>query len=143
MIISDHAERTPQPPPFMTAAPGSYPDGPNSFASLTEFTRARPARIESRERDYGLAWRDGAAVYRAAWVADTGELYIVQLGAPEDGGGHVELLATGAGVEQTERALSGWRAACGREASLDWLRARAGRRLPGPAAADPRAPALG
>jgi hypothetical protein len=132
----------PTPPSFVIAAPGSYPEGAGSFASLTDFTGARPARIHSRERDFGLAWRNGAAVYRAAWIADTGELYIVQLGAAEAGGGHVELLASGAGLEQTRRALTGWRAACGREGSLDWLRDRARRHLPGPAADEPREPAL-
>jgi hypothetical protein len=115
------------PPTFATAAPGSYPDTPSTFGSLTVFAGARPARIASRERDFGLAWRDGAAVYRAAWVEDTGELYVVQLGEPQEGGGHVELLAVGAGLEQTRRALLGWRTWCGREGSLDWLRRRAER----------------
>jgi hypothetical protein len=122
----------PTSPTFVTAASGSYRNGAATFPSLTEFTRARPARARSRERDYGLAWRDGTNVYRAAWIADTGELYIVQLGDPEDGGGHVELLATGGDLEQTRRALLGWRTACGREESLGWLRERAGDRLPAP-----------
>ena len=122
----------PTSPTFVTAASGSYRNGAATFASLTEFTCARPERVQSRECDYGLAWRDGPNVYRAAWIADTGELYIVQLGEPEDGGGHVELLATGGDLEQTRRALLGWRSACGHEESLSWLRERAGRRLPAP-----------
>jgi hypothetical protein len=139
------AERPPlpvTPPIVMTAAPGSYPAAPTTFASLTAFARARPDRIHSRERDFGLAWRNGAAVYRAAWIADTGELYIVQLGAPEEGGGHVELLATGAGLEDIQQALAGWRGACGRADSLAWLRERARRHLPGPATTEPPEPAL-
>lgn len=122
----------PTSPTFVTAASGSYLTGAATFPSLTEFTRARPARAESRERDYGLAWRDGADVYRAAWIVETGELYIVQLGEPDGGGGHVELLATGGDLENTRRALLGWRTACGREDSLGWLRERAGRHLPAP-----------
>jgi hypothetical protein len=120
------------PPTFVTAAAGSYPDGAGSFASLTDFEQATPARASSREHDFGLAWRDGAAVYRAAWIVDTGELYVVQLGEPEDGGGHVELLATTGDLEQVRRALLGWRTACGREGSLEWLRQTVRRRLPAP-----------
>jgi hypothetical protein len=110
------------PPTFVEAVPGSYPKTARTFASLTEFAAAMPPRIASRERDFGLAWRDGAAVYRAAWIEDTGELYVVQLGDPEHGGGHVEVLAARASLERTRRALLGWRAWCGREDSLAWLR---------------------
>jgi hypothetical protein len=118
------------PPTFMTAEPGSYPDTAATFASVTEFAAAAPARISSRERDFGLAWRDGDAVYRAAWIADTGELYVVQLGSPAVGGGHVELLVAGAGWERVLRALSGWREICGRPDSMAWLRERAARAAP-------------
>jgi hypothetical protein len=129
------------PPTFVTAAPGSYPESASTFPSLTDFAGALPARVTSREHDFGLAWRNGTGVYRAAWIADTGELYLVQLGDPVEGGGHVELLATGADLEQTRRALMGWRTTCGREGSLDWLRERAGRHLPAPAPPPPE-PAL-
>lgn len=114
-------------PMFMTADPGSYPDTAATFASVTEFTAAAPARISSRERDFGLAWRDGGAVYRAAWIADTAELYVVQLGSPAVGGGHVELLASGASADRVSRALGGWAEVCGRKDSLAWLRERAAR----------------
>ena len=113
------------PPAFMTADPGSYPDTAATFASVPDFNAAAPERISSRERDFGLAWRDRDAVYRAAWIADTGDLYIVQLGAPATGGGHVELLASGASAERVLGALAGWRDVCGREGSLAWLRERA------------------
>ena len=126
----------PTQPTFVMAAPGSYPEAATTFASLTELVRADDARRHSRERDFGLAWRNSVAVYRAAWIADTGELYIVQLGPPEQGGGHVELLATGAGLERMRAALSGWRTACGRDGSLDWLRERARLHLPVPVAGE-------
>ena len=59
----------------------------------------------------GLWWRDRAdgLLHRAAWVSDTGELYLVRLGPVEEGGGEVE----------------GWREQCGGPRSLTWLRERA------------------
>lgn len=122
----------PTPPTFMAAAPGSYPETAATYGSVTEFVGMRPERVASRERDFGLAWRDGPAVYRAAWIADTGELYVVQLGAPAHGGGHVELLAAGADIDLVQRALAGWHVACGAEESLAWLRERVARRLSAP-----------
>jgi hypothetical protein len=117
-------------PTFMAAEPGSYPDTAATFASVTAFVAALPARISSRERDFGLAWRDGEAIYRAAWIADTGELYVVQLGSPAAGGGHVELLLAGASAERVMRELAGWREICGRADSMAWLRERAARVAP-------------
>jgi hypothetical protein len=114
-------------PPLPSAAPGTFAEHEDSYASLVDFGKARRRRIASAERDFGLGWTDGEKLYRAAWVAETGELYIVQLGAPDEGGGHVELLATDARVEDVERALSGWRLALQARRSLDWLRKRAAR----------------
>jgi hypothetical protein len=100
------------------------------YASLTDFYRADARRVQSRERDVGLWWRDGAhdPLHRAAWVSDTGELYLVRLGPVEQGGGSVEILATVPDGEQLERVLGGWRERCGEPRSLSWLRARAQRR---------------
>lgn len=111
-------------PTLSSADPGSYPQGRGSFRSVGEFARLERARIHSRERDFGLHWHDGSALYRAAWIEDTGELYIVQLGPPSAGGGHVEVLAV-AGLEQLERALSGWVDVVDESGSLHWLRDRA------------------
>jgi hypothetical protein len=99
------------------------------YASLTDFYRADARRVQSRERDVGLWWREGAndPLHRAAWVSDTGELYLVRLGPVEQGGGRVEILATLADGEQLERVLEGWRKRCGEPRSLSWLRARAQR----------------
>ena len=74
----------------------------------------------------GLRWlgSDGR-VYRAAWVEDTGELTLIQLGRPGDGGGHVEVLGVFAGRAELEHALAGWREECGSPVSADWLRDRA------------------
>ncbi len=97
------------------------------YPSLSSFYLADQRRVASREVDVGLWWREGAdgALHRAAWVRDTGELYLVRLGSPADGGGAVELLATVADEERLQRALRGWRERCGQADSLSWLRERA------------------
>lgn len=111
----------PQPP---AATPGSYPDLPASCASVVDFVGSDPRRLFSRERDFGLRWRQGSSLYRVAWIEDTGELYIVQLGTPESGGGHIELLAAGAGAADVERWLGEWQDRMDRPDSLGWLRRR-------------------
>ncbi len=99
------------------------------YGSLTAFYRADPRRVQSRERDVGLWWREDAhgPLHRAAWVSDTGELYLVRLGPAEQGGGRVEVLATVAEHERLESVLEGWRERCGKPRSLAWLRQRAAR----------------
>jgi hypothetical protein len=97
------------------------------YPSLASFYAADHRRRDSRELDVGLWWRQDAEgpLHRAAWVADTGELYLVRLGPSHDGGGGVEVLATVAQREPMERALAGWRERCGQPWSLGWLRERA------------------
>jgi hypothetical protein len=99
------------------------------YASLAGFYNADQQRLRSRELDVGLWWRESGdgPLHRAAWVADTGELYLVRLGAPADGGGQVELLARVGSRERLEDALDGWREQCGGPHSLSWLRQRLGR----------------
>jgi hypothetical protein len=103
---------------------------------------ADPRRIESRELDVGLWWREGAdgPLHRAAWVNDTGELYLVRLGPLDEGGGAVEVLANVPERRRMERALEGWRERCGEPRSLTWLRERAAPLRPRTRA---RQPALG
>ncbi|HTA35785.1 MAG TPA: hypothetical protein VK761_03630 [Solirubrobacteraceae bacterium] len=97
------------------------------YSSLSSFYTDDSRRVRSPERDVGLWWRDDAhgPLHRAAWVSETGELYLVRLGPPEQGGGQVELLATVADRERLERTLRGWRERCGESHSLAWLRKRA------------------
>ena len=111
--------------------------GPQRYPTLVAFYRADPARLRSRERDVGLWWRSGkeGPMHRAAWVEETGELYLVRLGPAAEGGGAIEVIARVCDAEELERALSGWRERCGMPGSLQWLRARAARlgRLGAPA----------
>jgi hypothetical protein len=97
------------------------------YGSLANFYRADTRRVRSRERDVGLWWRDdvGGPLHRAAWVDETGELYLVRLGPPDAGGGRVEVLAIVGDRASLERALAGWRERCGERRSLGWLRERA------------------
>jgi hypothetical protein len=99
------------------------------YPTLVAFYRADPVRLESRERDIGLWWRTGAEgpMHRAAWVQDTGELYLVRLGPVAEGGGAVEVMARVADPERLEGALRGWRERCGMPGSLQWLRMRVAR----------------
>jgi hypothetical protein len=100
-----------------------------SYSSLSSFYTTDRRRLSSRELDVGLWWREGpdGPLHRAAWVSDTGELYLVRLGPEEQGGGRVEVLATVAEQDRLEGELDGWRERCGELGSLWWLRRRAGR----------------
>ena len=101
-----------------------------SYPSLESFYRADPRRVSSREQDVGLWWREepDGPLHRAAWIADTGELYLARLGPnPEGAGERVEVLASEEDRERLEQALDGWRERCGEPRSLSWLRARAAR----------------
>lgn len=101
------------------------------YDSLARFYNADERRVHSRELDVGLWWREAAdgPLHRAAWVSDTGELYLVRLGPAADGGGRVEVLASVEDRELLERVLDGWRERCGEPRSLQWLRERASLRL--------------
>jgi hypothetical protein len=97
------------------------------YDSLARFYNADARRVRSRELDVGLWWRDAedGPLHRAAWVSDTGELYLVRLGPAADGGGHVEVLAWVEDRELLEGVFDGWRERCGEPRSLQWLRERA------------------
>jgi hypothetical protein len=96
-----------------------------SYRSLAQFY-ADPRRRASRERDFGLWWRDrsGRCACRAAWVESTGELYIAHLAWGGRPGGRVEQLGSAATPAELERLLPGWRERCGEPGSLEWLRER-------------------
>jgi hypothetical protein len=97
------------------------------YDSLAGFYNADERRVRSRELDVGLWWREdlGGPLHRAAWVNDTGELYLVRLGPADGGGGLVEVLARVADRALLDGVLEGWREHCGEPRSLQWLRERA------------------
>jgi DNA-directed RNA polymerase subunit RPC12/RpoP len=113
-------------PPVPRAAPGTYAASARTHASMDDFLTSDARRLLSPEVDFGLYWREreAGATHRAAWIEQTGELYVVKAGPPELGGGHVEVLAT-ADRPRIDEALDGWEEECGRPGSMDWLRARA------------------
>ena len=93
---------------------------------LRAFYAADPRRGPSPERDLGLRWRSATgATYRAAWIADTRELYSVRhSGRAEDA--RVTVLAR-LGAEALEHCLAGWRRICDSDepGSYEWLLERA------------------
>jgi hypothetical protein len=113
----------------MSRALEDRPKSSRRYSSLSAFYRSDQRRIESKESDVGLWWREAAdgPLHRAAWVRDTGELYLARLGPSEDGGGEVEVLAVVTDREHLDDALEGWRDECGKPNSVSWLRERATR----------------
>jgi hypothetical protein len=95
-------------------------------AGVRAFYAADPLRRSSAERDFGLRWRSTTgATYRAAWIADTEELYSVRhSGVTEDA--EVTVLAR-VGAEVLDRVLAGWRRICDSDqpGSYEWLVERA------------------
>ena len=110
---------------------------------IGEFYDGDPARRESEEVNYGDGWTteaDQHSTYRANWVRETGELYVVR--EPHPGGLlaryldqldvdqvetealTVEVLGRFDSEEAAQRALAGWEAAMPKHDSLSWLRAR-------------------
>jgi hypothetical protein len=96
-----------------------------TYLSLGAFYASDPARRGSRERDIGLFWRSRTGPsFRAAWVRDTGELYLFQHALGGRGGGSVHLLRPTMDEAELDRRLGGWQEVCGRDGSLEWLLAR-------------------
>ena len=93
-----------------------------TYLSLSAFYAADPRRRASRERDVGLWWRSHrGTTYRAAWVQDTGELYLFQHALAGPGGGSVHLVAEGIDAADLDARLAGWRDHVGQPDSLEWL----------------------
>src|SRR5215208_3429121 len=113
-------------PPPPQGAPPQMPDPiARTYLSLGAFYASDPARRTSRERDVGLFWRSShGPTFRAAYVRDTGEVYLFQHAFGARGGGSVHLLRPTMDEAELERRLAGWADVCGREGSLEWLLAR-------------------
>jgi len=111
-----------------------------TYLSLGAFYASDPARRSSRERHVGLFWRSlKGPTFRAAWVRDTGEVYLFQHAFGARGGGSVHLLRPTMDEAELERRLAGWADVCGREGSLEWLLARMQDIPPGSEPTGPRA----
>jgi hypothetical protein len=104
-----------------------------TYLSLGAFYAADKRRDISREHDLGLWWLGDdwhAPRFRAAWVAETGELYVMQHeGTP--GGGRIDVVAVADSLQEIEARLEGWRDVVGDWGSLRWLLDRLGPDLPG------------
>ena len=99
------------------------------YQSLNNFYSADRRRRASPERDVGLWWRRGAhgPIYRAAWVRETGELYVTRLGRLQDGAGEVVVLGRAPTRSELEQVLEGWQDVCPQPDSMTWLRHKAAR----------------
>ncbi len=97
------------------------------------------ARRESAEHEFGDEWTDAAGNhYELAWVAETGELYLMlepEAPVTEDafgdystgqsvGGLEVRVIATLATLDEVEQRLQGWEDASLTTNSLGWLAER-------------------
>jgi hypothetical protein len=113
----------------MSSLPQTLADRADRYQSLSNFYRADRRRRASREQDVGLWWRVGAhgPIYRAAWVRDTGELYVTRLGALQDGSREVLVLGRAPDRDTLDAALEGWQEVCPQPDSMTWLQHRATR----------------
>jgi hypothetical protein len=111
---------------------GAFVAATTTFLSLGAFYAADKRRDISREHDLGLWWLGDdwhAPRFRAAWVEQTGELYLMQHEGTA-GGGRVDVVVAGATLEEVERRLDGWRDVVGDWGSLGWLIERLGPDVP-------------
>jgi hypothetical protein len=109
-----------------------------TYLSLGAFYASDPARRTSRERDVGLFWRsERGPTFRAAYVHDTGELYLFQHALGGRGGGSVRLFAERMTEAELDVRLHGWEDVCGRKGSYEWLLERIGPTEPVPPSPPP------
>ena len=109
-----------------------------TYLSLGAFYASDPARRTSRERDVGLFWRsEHGPTFRAAYVHDTGELYLFQHALGGRGGGSVRLFAERMPEAELDTRLHGWEDVCGRKGSYEWLLERMGATAPVPPSKPP------
>ena len=91
-------------------------------SGMRSFYQADPRRGPSLERDLGLNWRSvHGATSRAAWIADTQEVYAVRHSGDTR---EAEVTVLGRfGFDALERALTGWRriGELGEPGSYEWL----------------------
>ena len=79
----------------------------------------------ARARHRPAVARRGQGAFRAAWVQETGEVYLFALGDPVDGGGP-STCSSAASACASSSSFAGFRDVCGRHGSLLWFLDRAG-----------------
>jgi hypothetical protein len=94
---------------------------PTSYSSLSRFYADDERRHRSTEVDLGLRWRGAGATYRAAWVRETGEVYLFEHARPGGAGGTVHVLGRRFDAAGLFAAFRGWHDVCGEPDSLGWL----------------------
>jgi len=95
---------------------------------IEEFYDQDPRRRASDEVEFGREWSENDRRFEVAWVADTGEVYVMA----EPYSRHeistesvtVEVLGVVDGRDAIDAALSGWQEAMASQNSLAWVRER-------------------
>ena len=95
---------------------------------IDEFYEQDPRRQASDEIAFGLEWYEQGLRYEVAWIADTGEVYVMA----EPSGREkvttesvtVEVLGVIDGRDAVIAALDGWQRAMAEPDGLAWVRAR-------------------
>ena len=98
---------------------------------IDEFYEQDPRRQASDEIAFGLEWYEQGLRYEVAWIADTGEVYIMA----EPSGREkvttesvtVEVVGVIDGRDAVTAALDGWQQAMSEPDGLAWVRARVAR----------------
>jgi hypothetical protein len=95
---------------------------------IEEFYDQDPRRRASDEIEFGREWTEDGQRFEVAWIADTGELYV--MAEPYSRRGistesvTVEVLAVIDGRDAINRVLAGWEEAMPKPDSLVWVRER-------------------
>ncbi len=96
--------------------------------NVEEFYDQDPRRQSSEEIEFGREWYENELRFEVAWIADTGEVYV--MAEPYDRRGvttesvTVEVLAVIEGRDVIDAALTGWQDAMSQPDGLAWVRAR-------------------
>jgi hypothetical protein len=95
---------------------------------IEEFYDQDPRRRASDEIEFGREWTENDSSFEVAWIADTGELYV--MAEPYSRRGistesvTVEVLAIIEGRDAIHAVLAGWEEAMPTPNSLGWVRSR-------------------
>ena len=95
---------------------------------VEQFYEQDPRRQTSEEVEFGREWYQDDMRFEVAWVADTGEVYVMAEPYSRKGisteSVTVEVLGVIEGRDVVQSALLGWQDAMARPDGLAWVRAR-------------------